>query len=50
MSGVIFWLCVLFVLYVYAGYPLLLFVLARFRRAVPSYPASTPAVTLLISA
>ncbi len=50
MSGVIFWLCVLFVLYVYAGYPLLLFVLARLRRAVPSYPASTPAVTLLISA
>lgn len=50
MSGIIFWLCVLFVLYVYAGYPLLLFVLARFRRAAPVYPASTPGVTLLISA
>ena len=50
MTGIIFWLCVLFVLYVYAGYPLLLAILARFQRAAPEFPEITPGVTLLIAA
>ena len=50
MIGIVFWLCVLFVFYVYAGYPLLLALLARFRQAAAEYPEATPGVTLLIAA
>ncbi len=51
MIGVLFWLCVLFVLYVYAGYPLLLALVVGLRRLpYPQYAPSTPGVTLLISA
>ncbi len=50
MTGFLFWLCVLFVFYVYAGYPLLLGMVARLRRAAPAYPTITPGVTLLIAA
>ena len=53
MFGIIFWLCVLFVLYTYLMYPALLALLARLK---PYSPASyqpdeqLPSVTLLISA
>ena len=48
--GPLFWLSVLFILYVYLGYPLLLTLLARFRRRLAEYPSYTPKVTLLIAA
>ncbi len=50
MTGILFWLCVLFVLYVYAGYPALLAVVARLRPKRREYVADTPGVTLLIAA
>lgn len=50
MAGIVFWLCVFFAFYVYAGYPLLVAVLARLRRK-PSWPPQVPpSVTLLIAA
>lgn len=48
--GPLFWLSVLFILYVYLGYPLLLTLLARFRRHVAGYPPYAPKITLLIAA
>jgi cellulose synthase/poly-beta-1,6-N-acetylglucosamine synthase-like glycosyltransferase len=48
--GLIFWICILFTVYVYAGYPLLLAILARFRRKPQEYPEITPQVSILISA
>ena len=57
MFGPMFWLSVVFVVYVYLGYPLILTLLARmWRRPVkyPSYPQDgfdcLPKVTLLIAA
>ncbi|RPJ26818.1 MAG: glycosyltransferase family 2 protein, partial [Chloroflexi bacterium] len=57
MIGPLFWLSVLFVVYVYLGYPLVLTLLARVRRKPMEYPpypqdcfACFPKVTLLIAA
>ncbi len=50
MTGVVFWLAVLFVVYVYAGYPLVLALFARLHPSPPEWPVATPAVTLLIAA
>jgi cellulose synthase/poly-beta-1,6-N-acetylglucosamine synthase-like glycosyltransferase len=50
MSGILFWLCVLIIIYVYAGYPLLVTVLARLRPAQTKRSGHTPSVTLLIAA
>lgn len=50
MPGILFWLCVLIIIYVYAGYPLLVTVLARLRPAQPKKSGHTPSVTLLIAA
>lgn len=50
MAGIIFWLCVIFVLYVYGGYPILITLLARLRPRRRVYTASQPSVTLLIAA
>lgn len=50
MLGLLFWFCVLGVMYVYAGYPLLLAIFARlFSRPVLTAEI-TPTVTLLIAA
>jgi cellulose synthase/poly-beta-1,6-N-acetylglucosamine synthase-like glycosyltransferase len=50
MLGIAFWLFVGLVVYVYAGYPLLVTAMARLRPR-PSWPAALlPRVTLLISA
>jgi cellulose synthase/poly-beta-1,6-N-acetylglucosamine synthase-like glycosyltransferase len=50
LTAWLFWLCVAGVFYVYAGYPILLAVLARLRPR-PEWPATeTPSVTLLIAA
>lgn len=48
--GILFWLSVFFVLYVYLGYPLFLTILASFKKRHASYPSYTPKVTLLIAA
>jgi poly-beta-1,6-N-acetyl-D-glucosamine synthase len=50
MIGLLFWLSVLFVLYVYLGYPLVLTLLARMRPNQVEYPSYVPKVTLLIAA
>ena len=50
MIGLFFWLSVLFVLYVYLGYPLILTGLARLRRTPVEYPPFFPKVTILIAA
>ncbi len=49
-TGWIFWFCVVMIGYVYAGYPLILAVLARLRRPPETYRTVTPKVTLLIAA
>lgn len=50
MIGVLFWLFVASVVYTYAGYPLLLWALARFKRQPGPFEPATPPVTLLIAA
>lgn len=50
MIGIIFWLSVLGIFYVYAGYPLILTLLARLRSQTAAYKPETPSVTLLITA
>jgi poly-beta-1,6-N-acetyl-D-glucosamine synthase len=48
--GLLFWFCILFIAYVYAGYPLLVALLARLRRKTEVYPDFTPDVSILIAA
>jgi len=50
LIGIIFWLSVLGVFYVYAGYPLILTLLARLRSPTAPYKPETPSVILLIAA
>jgi poly-beta-1,6-N-acetyl-D-glucosamine synthase len=50
MIGLLFWLSVLFILYVYLGYPLVLTGLARLRRKPAEYASYFPNVTILIAA
>lgn len=50
MIANLFWLFVAGIFYTYAGYPLLLALLARIWPKTPPYKPSTPSVTLLIAA
>lgn len=50
MIGRFFWLCVSTIVYTYAGYPLLLTLVARLRPKPRPYPQITPKLTLLIAA
>lgn len=50
MIGLLFWLCAGGIAYTYAGYPVLLALLARLRPEIGPYPSATPSVTLLIAA
>lgn len=50
MAGILFWLCVAFVLYVYAGYPILIMLWASLRPRRADYEPVLPSVTLLIAA
>ena len=50
MIGILFWLCVAGIFYVYAGYPLILTLFARFRPRPGAYEPYLPKVTLLITA
>jgi poly-beta-1,6-N-acetyl-D-glucosamine synthase len=50
MLGIVFWLCILAVFYVYAGYPLLVYLLAKaFHRKIRC-EAIQPSVTMLFAA
>src|SRR5512141_228545 len=48
--GLIFWFCVLFIAYVYAGYPLILATLARLRGRREHYESLTPQLSMLVAA
>jgi poly-beta-1,6-N-acetyl-D-glucosamine synthase len=48
--GILFWASIVLVLYIYAGYPLLLVLLSRLRSAPRSFPEYLPTVTILIAA
>ncbi|RJP51500.1 MAG: glycosyltransferase family 2 protein [Anaerolineaceae bacterium] len=48
--SLLFWLCVGGILYAYAGYPVLVFLLAKMKPAPPAYGEYHPCVTLLIAA
>jgi cellulose synthase/poly-beta-1,6-N-acetylglucosamine synthase-like glycosyltransferase len=50
MIALLFWFSVLFVFYVYLGYPLVLTLLARLRPRQFEYPSYLPKVTILIAA
>ena len=50
MTEQIFWLSALIIVYVYAGYPLCLYALARFYRNPPRAAAHQPFVTIIIPA
>ncbi len=53
MLGLLFWLCIIVILYAYAGYPILLTLFAFSCRKRPEYPPSPhppPLVTLFITA
>ena len=50
IAGVVVWGAALFVVYVYAGYPMLLWVITRFSRQLVCRKEITPGVTLIISA
>jgi cellulose synthase/poly-beta-1,6-N-acetylglucosamine synthase-like glycosyltransferase len=50
MIGILFWLCVVGIFYVYAGYPLILTLLASLRPRPSAYEPYLPTATLLITA
>jgi cellulose synthase/poly-beta-1,6-N-acetylglucosamine synthase-like glycosyltransferase len=50
LLGLLFWLSVLLIVYVYLGYPLMLSLLAKLRRKPAGYSSHLPTVTLLIAA
>lgn len=50
MAGVLFWICVLLIVYVYAGYPFLVFLFSSIRKEQKSYSFTAPSVTILIAA
>lgn len=50
MAGILFWICVLLIVYVYAGYPLLVFLFSALFGRKQNYTPSKPSVTMLIAA
>ena len=46
----IFWASIALILYVYIGYPLLLFVISRYSRTTRSAEAHRPSVSLVVAA
>lgn len=50
LFGLVFWLCILGIVYVYAGYPLILAFLARLRGRTEKFEGQTPQVSMLIAA
>jgi poly-beta-1,6-N-acetyl-D-glucosamine synthase len=50
MAGIFFWICVLLIFYVYAGYPFLVFLFSAVFGRKQEYSLSEPPVTMLIAA
>jgi cellulose synthase/poly-beta-1,6-N-acetylglucosamine synthase-like glycosyltransferase len=50
MLGIVFWICIGLTIYVYAGYPALIFLLARLRKTENHLVDFQPTVTLLFAA
>lgn len=50
MFGIVFWLCVAVVVYVYAGYPILITLMARLRKPLSFSSNYYPTVTLIFAA
>ncbi len=50
MFGIIFWLSVALIIYVYAGYPLLVFLLGRFGKPLKRSYELQPTITLIFAA
>lgn len=50
MLGILFWLCVLLIIYTYAGYPFLIWLFSRAMPRPIADSTATPYVTLLIAA
>jgi cellulose synthase/poly-beta-1,6-N-acetylglucosamine synthase-like glycosyltransferase len=50
MNAILFWLCVIAIVYTYAGYPILLAVCARWKKQPAPFKPFTPSLTLLIAA
>jgi cellulose synthase/poly-beta-1,6-N-acetylglucosamine synthase-like glycosyltransferase len=50
MFGILFWIFVFLIFYTYAGYPLIVELLARFKKKVPEYFPIQPSVSLMIAA
>lgn len=48
--AILFWLCVVMIVYTYAGYPILIGLIASFFSKLKPFPSFTPNVTLLIAA
>jgi cellulose synthase/poly-beta-1,6-N-acetylglucosamine synthase-like glycosyltransferase len=48
--GLLFWVCIVLIGYVYVGYPVFLVLLAGLRRKQEAYPIITPQISLLIAA
>jgi glycosyltransferase involved in cell wall biosynthesis len=46
----LFWICAALVTYAYVGYPALLWIVTRFKKAEPLPPSTAPSLTLLIAA
>ncbi len=50
MAVYILWISVIFILYTYAGFPVILTLLAQIKKKPKPYPIAQPSVTLLIAA
>ena len=50
MIGIVFWTSALLIIYVYAGYPLLIFLSSFICRKKMDHLSATPSITLLVSA
>lgn len=50
MAGILFWICVFLIVYVYAGYPFLVFLFSSLFRKNRNYSFTAPTVTMLIAA
>ncbi len=50
MLGILFWICIVVIVYVYAGYPLIIYLLAKVFDKQIEYQSTLPTVTILFSA
>src|SRR5688572_23640237 len=50
MLGILFWICIVVIVLVYAGYPLIIYLLAKVFDKQIEYQSTLPTVTILFSA